>query len=293
MGAKTETAEPANLALVNLFGGYHNAVLTLDPETMTLTLVGGEPYRVEADWYVPGSFLGWNCNDVTKFSPVEGQENTYEILLPEFGKDLKIVYGQWMVEFGAAKGSGDTWMLDQDIELATPCDNLNSAYGDQTMQDVTITIVVDYENGAVSLNITSEGEVQPTVYYIKNNWNGEADWTWKQMTPSNNGDEWMFEGVFGGTGVNINTSMSDDGAIWFPVGTPYEGHVIEGDAIEAGQTVRFVYSVSAGTLTATIIETGIENVVLDAVKAQKMLIDGHIYIIRDGRMFNVQGARVR
>ena len=103
----------------------------------------------------------------------------------------------------------------------------------------------------------------------------------------------MFEGVFGGTGVNINTSMSDDGAIWFPVGTPYEGHVIEGDAIEAGQTVRFVYSVSAGTLTATIIETGIENVVLDAVKAQKMLIDGHIYIIRDGRMFNVQGARVR
>ena len=293
LGAKTETAEPANLALVNLFGGYHNAVLTLDPETMTLTLVGGEPYRVEADWYVPGSFLGWNCNDVTKFSPVEGQENTYEILLPEFGKDLKIVYGQWMVEFGAAKGSGDTWMLDQDIELATPCDNLNSAYGDQTMQDVTITIVVDYENGAVSLNITSEGDVQPTVYYIKNNWNGEADWTWKQMTPSNNGDEWMFEGVFGGTGVNINTSMSDDGAIWFPVGTPYEGHVIEGDAIEAGQTVRFVYSVSAGTLTATIIETGIENVVLDAVKAQKMLIDGHIYIIRDGRMFNVQGARVR
>ena len=37
---------------------------------------------------------------------------------------------------------------------------------------------------------------------------------------------------------------------------------------------------------------GIENVVLTE-KAQKIMVDGVIYIIRDNKMFNVQGTQVR
>lgn len=37
---------------------------------------------------------------------------------------------------------------------------------------------------------------------------------------------------------------------------------------------------------------GIENVVLTE-KAQKVSVDGHLFIIRDGKMFNAQGAQVR
>ena len=39
-------------------------------------------------------------------------------------------------------------------------------------------------------------------------------------------------------------------------------------------------------------EQGIENVVLTE-KAQKVMVDGVLYIIRDNKMYNVQGALVR
>lgn len=39
-------------------------------------------------------------------------------------------------------------------------------------------------------------------------------------------------------------------------------------------------------------EQGIENVVLTE-QAQKVMVDGAIYIVRDGKMYNIQGARVR
>ncbi|MBO4453891.1 MAG: hypothetical protein J5761_02425, partial [Paludibacteraceae bacterium] len=45
--------------------------------------------------------------------------------------------------------------------------------------------------------------------------------------------------------------------------------------------------------SVTIIEgQGIENVLLTE-KAQKVMVDGVLYIIRDNKMYNVQGAQVR
>ena len=37
---------------------------------------------------------------------------------------------------------------------------------------------------------------------------------------------------------------------------------------------------------------GIENIVLTE-KAQKVVVDGVLYIVRDNKMFNVQGTQVR
>ena len=147
----------ANISLANPFGGYTDAVLTLtiNGDDRVLKLVSGNFYVTENDWFIPGTKLGWNCNEATKMAPVAGEENTYEILLAEFGQDFKIVYGQWAVEFGAAKGSEDKWSVNTPFTLATPCDNVYPA-SDETYEDVTITLVVDYENVAATLTIASE-----------------------------------------------------------------------------------------------------------------------------------------
>ena len=51
------------------------------------------------------------------------------------------------------------------------------------------------------------------------------------------------------------------------------------------------YEISGGTLKH-VYGQGVENVVLGE-KAQKVIVDGVLYIVRDGKMFNVQGAQVR
>ncbi len=51
------------------------------------------------------------------------------------------------------------------------------------------------------------------------------------------------------------------------------------------------YEISGGNLVHVYGE-GIENVTMTE-KAQKVLVDGVLYIVRDGKMFNVQGAQVR
>ena len=51
------------------------------------------------------------------------------------------------------------------------------------------------------------------------------------------------------------------------------------------------YEISGGTLVHVYAQ-GIENVTLTE-KVQKVVVDGAIYIVRDGKMFNLQGAQVR
>ena len=155
----------SNIALANPFGGYTDAVLTLtiSGDDHILKLVSGTFYVTENNWYIPGSKLGWNCNETTMMSPVEGVANTYEILLAEFGGEFKVVYGQWAVEFGAPKGETGDWTANQSYELAFPCDNMKPADPDATYQDVTITLVVDYANVAATLTIATEEQGFETI----------------------------------------------------------------------------------------------------------------------------------
>jgi hypothetical protein len=51
------------------------------------------------------------------------------------------------------------------------------------------------------------------------------------------------------------------------------------------------YEIFGGALTH-VYGQGIENVVMTE-KAQKVMVDGVLYIVRDGKMYNVQGAQVR
>lgn len=111
-------------------------------------------------------------------------------------------------------------------------------------------------NGKMYVHSTSswvaapEGaELPQLTYYIKNNWNGVTDWTWKAMTKVDD-DTWTYEDIFGGSGCNINTSESDGDAKWFAVA---DITVTDGSLI-AGAKALFTYKVAANTLAAKITE---------------------------------------
>ena len=69
--------------------------------------------------------------------------------------------------------------------------------------------------------------------------------------------------------------------------------IVEGDQI----TIKAIYTEYQGNpqaKNAILVEhvQGIENATM-STKATKMVIDGQLYIVRDGKMFNVTGAQVR
>lgn len=147
-----------NLSFANPFGGYKNAVLTLDTAAKVLTLVAGDFYVSAASWYLPGEQLGWKCEADQQFAPVAGKENTYEILAAEFGGEFKVVYGNWAVEF-VADAEDTPWTINKEYTCALKGqgkDNIKPANKDVKYTDCTITLVVDYETVSAKVTISSE-----------------------------------------------------------------------------------------------------------------------------------------
>lgn len=114
-----------------------------------------------------------------------------------------------------------------------------------TAQETEVSVVCE-GNTYVFTVYNALGGAPELNYYMKNNWDAGADWTWKAMTKD--GENYKLENVvFGGTGVNYNTAESDEGSSWVPVAN------IAGDAISAKDTVTLVLDPAAGTVTATLI----------------------------------------
>ncbi len=152
----TAVKEGGNIALANPFGGYKNAVMTLafDGDNAIITLIDGEFYVTEDNWYFPGTVLGWNCDESTKFEAAVGTDKpTFEYLAAEFSGDFKVVYGVWMVEFGANE-AGVAYPVNEAVTLQYPA--VGNALIEGSYQDVTITIVPDYEAATVELTIAAD-----------------------------------------------------------------------------------------------------------------------------------------
>ena len=180
LGAKNnEQGEPDNLSLANPFGGYKNAKLTLTDDengNKVLTLIAGDFYKSEADWYMPSTKLGWSCDDNNKFIPVEGKENTFELLVAEFSGDFKVVYGQWAIEFGQ-DADGTQWEVNKEYNLQLKGINVQPS-SNTTYTDVTITLVVDYEAVSAKLLITSEAPQPKTLPYQEPFRTYNAEWSY-------------------------------------------------------------------------------------------------------------------
>ena len=90
-----------------------------------------------------------------RFTPVEGEANTYELLAAEFGADFKVVFGNWGAEFGAPSEDAK-WEINKEYTCAFKGGNIHAVDNEVVYTDCTIRLVVDYENVVVKITISSE-----------------------------------------------------------------------------------------------------------------------------------------
>ena len=102
----------------------------------------------------------------------------------------------------------------------------------------------------------------------------------------------MVEGAFAeGTASNININVGNQAIV-------LRNQFKNAFTFVSGQAYDIIAVVSAyqGAVQLYFIDAfeaqGIENIVLTE-KVQKVMVDGVLYIVRDGKMFNIQGAQVR
>lgn len=111
-----------------------------------------------------------------------------------------------------------------------------------------------FENDSLNIIFPEKSEIPDL--YIKNNWGGAEEWSWKQMTyevVEGNSVYYVMDVVFGGSGVNLNGKPSDEDALWIPVDkiqafTPAQ----EKTELQALDTVMFVYYPAFETLAAIV-----------------------------------------
>lgn len=103
-----------------------------------------------------------------------------------------------------------------------------------------------------------------TNYYIKHPWGSGADaaWAWKQMTKS--GNNYVYEGLWGGVGANINDKASDNGAKWFA-----SSSISGASSLSIGDGVKFTYNPSNATLSATKTSSGSTTATTSRVRFRK------------------------
>ena len=147
------------------------------------------------------------------------------------------------VVFGGSGVNYNTSETDEGAAWVEVADIL----GDKIAAKDTVTFVLNPTAKTVTATIVGKyiptGDVQ---YFMKNNWNAGADWTWKEMTKD--GDNYKLENVvYGGTGVNYNTEATDANATWVA-----EEDIL-GDKIAAKDTVTLTLNPVAATVTAKLI----------------------------------------
>ena len=169
-----------------------------------------------------------------------------------------------------------------------------------------------------TLKLFVKGAEPPVEYYFKMTWAGSNS-TEPLWAPALDGAEdempeaWTAANYWKSEDILVNTKPSDEGAIKFVhEGGTAETQIIYMNVAEncvdcsaepaAGTLVEVIYCTPEFTINPNLaghlivmylINEGIENIQIDATKTEKVLIDGQLYIIRDGAIYSVQGIRVK
>ena len=140
--------------------------------------------------------------------------------------------------------------------------------------------------------------------YIKHPWGtgADADWSWQEMAEATYSvyDVYTYEGKWGGVGCNINDKAEDAGALWYPIDrmqflSPEE---LVLPAPEVGTDVVFIYipdlkdSQIIAPIKVVYAPTAMQDIRTEA-KAVKVMMNGEVYILRDGVRYNTLGAVVK
>jgi len=238
-GAQTEDLEiPADKDLYTITSATAQWIGEGNKVTGEWSVYGEEPVVVEpAKFYIAGDSAlvvnaGLDKEQAWNPAAIKSTETSYKLNLAAGDYMLKITLnGTW--DEGKVKGYD---------ALTTVANGLTKGEG-EAYDNICFTLT---EAGEVSVHYDGEffflsGNfyVAPVEvhYYLKNNWDGGEDWTWKELVYNEENEDYELVAVFGGTGVDFNTSASD-------VESKYIGiEEIEtyGDAIGALDTVLFFF----------------------------------------------------
>lgn len=138
-------------------------------------------------------------------------------------------------------------------------------------------------------------------YYIKHPWGtgADADWTWKPLTytPEEDG-VWYIIDLWGGVGCNIADNAEGENASWFAAADIV--FLPDNQEPAKGTVAQFVYYPAdhmlvemQNTLVVAYEQTALEDVTVEGETAVKRLINGKLFIIRDGVTYDAQGAVVK
>ncbi|MBQ0069487.1 MAG: hypothetical protein KBT09_07010 [Bacteroidales bacterium] len=157
----------------------------------------------------------------------------------------------------------------------------------------TVTLRLDLSNfdyssksGAkMTITVPTVDEPVAEAYFLKHPWGG-GEWTWQPLTKDNNG-VWSLVAAYGGNGCNWNTKASNDGSTWVAepelVGEP-----------EVGDACTFTFNPETGAIKiAKNIETGINDINVNAAKVYKTIENGQVIIVRGDARFNIMGQPVK
>ena len=187
-------------------------------------------FYITGDAALVGEELAWNP------AAIKSTETSYKLNLAAGDYKLKVVVGegeaaQWK-GYDALTTIADGLTADEDGNI---CFTLTEA-GE---------VNVHYDGEFFFLN--GDFYVAPVVvhYYLKNNWDG-GEWTWKEMVALQDGSYQLENVVFGGTGVNINTSASDEGSRYVAAENipTMDMTIFDMGTLGALDTVAFVYTPS-------------------------------------------------
>lgn len=160
---------------------------------------------------------------------------------------LDTVFGGGGVNFSALESHADSKYIEaKDIPAF-----------DREQKETTLgaldTVLFRYIPSEDSLFVVIIGKyVEPAepTYYLKNNWGGEAEWTWKPLEKESEGVYSLKKVVFGGTGVNLNIAKVDAGSKFFYADEKEPNH-IQGDKIQALDTVNFTVEIQKEQVIVT------------------------------------------
>lgn len=262
--------------------------------------------------YIQGNYDNWSHHPaaMTMKTDAEGS-SVYEYTTPMVGDNLSFKFNNsasdnWDNQFEYFNESEDKWMTfdDKNFTLAPVADNPNNAHYTRVVDTLTFDwwdkTKYRYAQCAptesFTINLTAPAGAPETIEVIGsfNNWCNDPADVPVPMTKS--GDiytatvdvsptaEFKFRAL-GNWDIQIQKYFEKDGVMdWHDMDNLKFGEEAVAGVIDLDFSNAELYRWSA--------PQGIENVVLTE-RAQKVVVDGVLYIVRDHKMYNVQGTQVR
>ncbi len=217
---------PENLAFANPLAHYRNAVFTLTENTncsLMLTMVSGEEYFTEEDWYLVGTNNDWTISDTYKFTR-SATSDSLILELPEWSNDLKIVCGTWLAEFGANYQS-DRWNAATSMVMGYPAAGNLQQSDSRVLTNVRIAILPDYAHATVALTIRAKAGVSISATHGTTDIDTIAGYIGEQATVTVNPDDgyvfsyWSDFNTENPRTITINENVNSLTAVCVPIDT--------------------------------------------------------------------------